>query len=286
MVYAIVTIYNPSMDSIKNLEEIKEHVDRLIVCDNSNEPCKSKICFEIEYYHKNKNLGLSQAFNIPLKRNDLRWNLDDYIVFFDQDSKIDAGYIKRLVSEYEKCSRDGINIGCLGPVFYNSSNDRIEKTHDGYEVTPGIFEAKRIITSSMICKYDVLQKVGFWNEDIFLDLADWDLCWRIRKAGYKCLMTENIILYHSVGISEKKIGLLRLRVGNPIREYYQIRDSLYLAQKKYTPFRYKIRFMLMILVRSPIHVFFYDERRQRFHFIMRGIYDFIVGKHGEYKDTW
>lgn len=285
MIYAIATIYNPSKENIKNLEEIKSQVDCLIVCDNSNKSYKSEISFGIKYYHENRNLGLSQAFNVPLKSKEFKWNSDDYIIFFDQDSTIDAGYIKRIVCEYEKCSHHDIKIGCLGPVFYNSSNNRIEKTHDGYEMLPGVFETKRIITSSMICKYNVLQEVGFWNEGVFLDMADWDLCWRMQEAGYKCLMTENVTLHHSIGITEKKIGLLHLRVGNPIREYYEIRDCLYLAQKKYTPFQYKIRFLLMIFVRSPIHVFFYNERRKRFHYIIRGIYDFFLGKHGEYIDA-
>ena len=48
-------------------------------------------------------------------------------------------------------------------------------------------------------KYCVLQKINFWNEDIFLDFADYDLCWRLNKNGLYSFITNNVTLEHCLG---------------------------------------------------------------------------------------
>ena len=138
-----------------------------------------------------------------------------------------------------------------------------------------IYEVSSIITSSMLCKYGSLKSINFWNEDIFLDMADWDLCWRFIEAGKKCCMTDIVVLNHSVGVGEKKIGLIRLRVGQPIREYYQTRDCLKLILKKYTPLKFKMRFILQVTLRPLLHICFLNDPRERMRYIVWGYRDFI-----------
>lgn len=233
-------------------------------------------------HNKNENLGLGAAFNVALKNDTYGWKDDDLIIFFDQDSQIGEGYIQALQDEYRKIETLIPNLGCLGPVFYNTSNGRTERPRQKKNITDETYEVSNTITSSLMMRYGNLKRIDFWNEKVFLDLADWDLCWRMQKAGMVCCMTEKVVLHHSVGNGEKKVGPIKLRVGQPFREYYQTRDALYLLQENYVPLKMRLRLIANVTIRPVVHYLMLDDKKSRMKFIRRGINDYKKGVHGEY----
>ena len=142
-----------------------------------------------------------------------------------------------------------------------------------------------VITSSMLCKYGILRKVGFWNQDVFLDLADWDLCWRLKENGYYSIKTDAVILNHTLGEGDYRKGIIRIRYGASIREYYQVRDGLYLIHRRYTPVKNKIRFACGIAFRLLVHTRVLNEKKERKKFIRRGLIDYKEKITGIYKEV-
>lgn len=289
MTYALITVYHPTVDIVDHVRIIASQVDTVFICDNSpmsNERLFNRIATgNIQYKGFQKNLGLSCAFNRILKDTQIPWGENDYVFFFDQDSVIAEEHISKMVSVYELLCAKGIRVGCLGPAYFNTSNNTLEVPKAKKKLLDKVYSVSSIITSSMLCTYGNLRSVDFFNERLFLDMVDWDLCWRLQKAGLICCMAESVIFRHSVGSGQKKIGPVKLRVGQPFREYYQIRDCLYLFNKSYTPIKYKIRFLAMIFVRSPLHVLFLDHRSQRLKYILRGFVDFIRRAEGPLENT-
>ena len=278
MIRAIITAYHPSASAGLNAEAIAKQVDEVIVCDNS--PQSNAALFEkVHYVWFGENRGLSGAFNAVLKDPNIPWRDENMVIFFDQDSSVQEGHIANLVAEFKRIK----GIGCLGPVYFNTSSGLVERPKSRTPVTKDSYAVAGLITSSMLTTYGNLRKVGFWNEEVFLDMADWELCWRMNAIGLPCCMTEVTTLNHSVGSGEKKIGPIRLRVGSAFREYYQIRDGLYLLGKRYTPLKFKLRILLMLFLRSPLHILFLDQKRARARYIARGIGDFFRGVRGELK---
>lgn len=283
-IYALVTLYNPSEKEFNNCRVLSNQVDMVILCDNSQESHETAFQDEenIVYITKNKNLGLGAAFNVALKDDTYGWKDDDLIIFFDQDSQIGEGYIQALQDEYQKIGTLIPNLGCLGPVFYNTSNGRTERPRQKKNITDETYEVSNTITSSLMMRYGNLKRIDFWNEKVFLDLADWDLCWRMQKASMVCCMTEKVVLHHSVGNGEKKVGPIKLRVGQPFREYYQTRDALYLLQENYVPLKMRLRLIANVTIRPVVHYLMLDDKKSRMKFIRRGINDYKKGVRGEY----
>lgn len=286
MIYALITVFHPSEQVKNNINMIANQVDVTIICDNS--PESNRVLFaplieahNMHYLFFGENLGLSRAFNRALLDTQYGWQDNDYLFFFDQDSAIGEDHIETLISTYTRV-REKCKVGCLGPVYFNTSSGRVEMPKKKRMISEKTYVVSSIITSSMLCCYGDLREIGFWNEAVFLDMADWDLCWRMQSLGKVCCLTDAAVLRHSVGMGEKKIGPFHLRVGAPIREYYQIRDCMYLLKKEYTPLKYRIRFLAMLLIRSPLHVFFLDHRKARMEYILRGVKDFYRGVHGEF----
>ena len=282
--HALVTLYNPSEKEFNNCRILSQQVDTVILCDNSQESHETVFQNEknIIYITKNENLGLGAAFNVALKNDTYGWKDDDLIIFFDQDSQIGEDYIQALQDEYRKIETLIPNLGCLGPVFYNTSNGRTERPRLKKNITDETYEVSNTITSSLMMRYGNLRRIDFWNEKVFLDLADWDLCWRMQKAGMVCCMTEKVVLHHSVGNGEKKVGPIKLRVGQPFREYYQTRDALYLLQENYVPLKMRLRLIANVTIRPGVHYLMLDDKKSRMKFIRRGINDYKKGVHGEY----
>lgn len=282
--HALVTLYNPSEKEFNNCRILSQQVDTVILCDNSQESHETVFQNEknIIYITKNENLGLGAAFNVALKNDTYGWKDDDLIIFFDQDSQIGEGYIQALQDEYRKIETLIPNLGCLGPVFYNTSNGRTERPRQKKNITDETYEVSNTITFSLMMRYGNLKRIDFWNEKVFLDLADWDLCWRMQKAGMVCCMTEKVVLHHSVGNGEKKVGPIKLRVGQPFREYYQTRDALYLLQENYVPLKMRLRLIANVTIRPVVHYLMLDDKKSRMKFIRRGINDYKKGVHGEY----
>lgn len=282
--HALVTLYNPSEKEFNNCRILSQQVDTVILCDNSQESHETVFQNEknIIYITKNENLGLGAAFNVALKNDTYGWKDDDLIIFFDQDSQIGEGYIQALQDEYRKIETLIPNLGCLGPVFYNTSNGRTERPRQKKNITDETYEVSNTITSSLMMRYGNLKRIDFWNEKVFLDLADWDLCWRMQKAGMVCCMTEKVVLHHSVGNGEKKVGPIKLRVGQSFREYYQTRDALYLLQENYVPLKMRLRLIANVTIRPVVHYLMLDDKKSRMKFIRRGINDYKKGVHGEY----
>ena len=283
-IVALVTVYNTDKNVVENLQILSRQVEQVILCDNSmndNAQMLGGVTKSI-YTTQHKNLGLTGAFNSILKDPAYGWKDDDLIIFFDQDSQIGEGYIQALQDEYRKIETLIPNLGCLGPVFYNTSNGRTERPRQKKNITAETYEVRNTITSSLMMRYGNLKRIDFWNEKVFLDLADWDLCWRMQKDGMVCCMTEKVVLHHSVGTCEKKVGPIKLRVGQPFREYYQTRDALYLLQENYVPLKMRLRLIANVTIRPVVHYLMLDDKKSRMKFIRRGINDYKKGVHGEY----
>ena len=178
-VYSLITLYNPDESVVKKSKQIAAQTEKAFLCDNSNRNNSALFqCIENAAYMANmKNLGLPGAFNKILRDPKLSWHEDDIIIFFDQDSEIKEGYIERLIFGFKVAEKEYKNLGCYGPVFFNTSNGTVEIPKIKQELLDGVYKVRNIITSSMVVRYKNLQKIGFWNEKLFLDLADWDLCW-------------------------------------------------------------------------------------------------------------
>ncbi len=279
-VVSIVTWYNPVEENISNAKSIAMQSDIIVICDNSIHDNSDSIqeIRNCKYFANNMNLGLSRAFNRVLQDTSMNWQEDDFIIFFDQDSKIPQGHIEKLIQEYQVIDKKDEPIGCIGPVYFDVNERKVEIPTIREYLNDKTFKCSSIITTSMLCKYGRVRNVGYWNEGIFLDMADWDLCWRFMRQGYSVCMTNVSMIKHAVGHGQKKVGCFKLHKWAPFREYYQTRDCLKLLGKNYVPLKYKIRFIVMLTVRPIFHWLFLPNGMKRIQYVMKGIVDFFKGK--------
>lgn len=276
---AIVTLYFLDENVKKNILQLSNYVDKVVLLDNTPDSDNSALFSGIdktEYIAYKKNLGLSKAFNRYLKT--LSENC--YIIFFDQDSFCPENLVEQLKNDYQICCKKLGRKGIIGPSYFEKNANRLMIPKQKKLVEKGIYEVKSIITSGMFTELDVIKSAGFWNDEIFLDMADWDFCWRVIKSGFFCCFSTNVVLSHSLGKSVHHIAGIEIEEWASFRVYYQTRDCLYLLKKKYVPFKFKIRFILMLTVRPILYLILFPDKKRRFHYFIKGIKDFRRKIHG------
>ncbi len=85
-------------------------------------------------------------------------------------------------------------------------------------------EVESVLCAGVVLRQDVFRQVGFFDEDYFLFLDDSDICFRLKRAGWKCFYLPHLKMYHFGGGGTKT----KSRAGSVI-EYYR---SLYKFFKK------------------------------------------------------
>ena len=280
-IIGIVTLYHPQKKHIDNICKMSEQVDVLFVADNSLVSCGEiiKNNNKIVYCFNTENKGLSGAFNCVFDKFKLCFSDNDMIIFFDQDTVIPAKHVEKLVNEYY-CLAKTESVGALGPVYIDEKTNLEKLPNTKVYVNENTLKVGTIITSSMLCEYKKLKKIGFWNENVFLDMADWDLCWRLRAIGQSCYLTCVSPIYHSVGENNITIGGKEIITWKPFRYYYQIRDGAYLIKQRYVPIEEKINITLNFIIRYVFSILFTRNRRLLVHYALKGFVDFCKGYTG------
>lgn len=284
---ALVTLYNPDEKIFERIKLLSKQVSKVVLLDNSpvfNDKDDFSFIENCVYHFFEKNLGLSAAFNWALKNFDFIKS-SDFILFFDQDSCVSENLVSTLVNDFTNLSKSQ-KIGFLGPVYFDSTRNELSGiTKRSKKITENIYEVSEIITSAMITTYEVLECIGFWNESIFLDYADFELCWRGKKYGFKTFITKNTVLNHSLGAGLLKCRLLKMsfNYSSAFREYYQSRAAVKLLKRSYVPANWKRNFIFNLTVRIFIYLIHLPQKINRLKYFWLGILHGLFNKSGELK---
>jgi GT2 family glycosyltransferase len=86
----------------------------------------------------------------------------------------------------------------------------------------------------------LFHSIGGFDERYFAHYEEIDLCWRMRKAGYKILYSASTHIYH--------LGGGTLQYGNPQKTYLNFRNSLLTLYKNSRPRRRTLKVLLRLLL--------------------------------------
>ena len=225
----VVILYHPDIQLLsENIKTYVQGVKQLYVYDNSEtktpgiEEALSKLHPSIQYYYFNANEGIAKRLNRAVE--DAAKNNYDYLLTMDQDSSFKEGDFEKYKLQIQSAAYTNVaqfGVNC-------QPNLTIPKEQPE--------EALTLITSGSILNVSLIERVGVFNEDLFIDFVDAEFSYRVIQNGHINLMFSNIILNHTLGklIEGRSLANFKktLRITHsPIRVYYIIRNGLYLLFK-------------------------------------------------------
>lgn len=220
MIGAVVVLYNPKIEEIKNINTYLKNVDYVVAIDNSsddNYQLVESVVFDkkkIQYYSEQKNLGLCKALNTGI--DILRTKGYKWAILFDADSKIGSD----IVSVYEKARQDydEENVAIFTPVhlFDRSKN----KMYMGYK------SIDWSMTSGWCVNIEIFEKQRGFLEELFVDGLDMDYCFKTLENGYKVIECGEAIIYHHPA-ETREVLCFRYGIASPYRYYMQARQLIW-----------------------------------------------------------
>jgi rhamnosyltransferase len=272
--------YESSPDSFTSLVTDLTIKYKVYVYDNSREGL-SLDNKAIYYYHDAENGGLAKAINHCVDQALI--DKVDRLVYFDQDSHLNVEFIDNLFASFAETLKKFSNLFVLGPQPVMIDGDfypiKLEK-----ELENNYFTATEIITSGMVFKPALVKELGDFDEDLFLDMIDFDICWRARAAGMVVMVDRSIKMVHEVGQGTIKTPFKILPISSPIRNYYQLRNILHLVMYKYSYSKIKIFYYLFRRTANIfINLIFADKKLLRLKYNYLGMRDAFKKNMGKAK---
>lgn len=180
---------------------------------------------EIEYILSSDNIGHGAGIALGLKRLNNREIKPKYVVFLEDDSIPQYGYLNFLIQSIKKStfsmiSSGGYRVGLGSRANLNPREGEI------LEADFGLFDGA-------IAKFEDLMRVGYPVEDWFMMFDDFEYCYRIRKAGFQIGIIHNPhveILHEGWGGGNTQSHLWRT--------YYQSRNFILFVRRHFSWFNF------------------------------------------------
>lgn len=286
---AICVTYNPDSETLwQAILACAQQVARVYVIDNGSTAAIEPLLagFEnVEGVIIGKNRGIATAINIGIKRARIAGY--SYVLLLDQDSVSP----KNMVNQYQIVLKDllakGQPVAAIGPRYKNTRTGQIsnfvrfkwfrnscESGTEASLVVPTDF----LISSGSFYPIDIFEKVGLFDEGLFIDHVDTEWCLRAASLGFKLLGVRDIVMEHSLGEGGVRFWLLRWRtqpMHKPFRLYYIARNSILLYQMKHVPLKWISGDMLRLVRLLFMYAIFSSQRAEAISWFFRGVIDGI-----------
>ena len=152
---------------------------------------------------------------------------EEWLLTFDQDSAVTDDFVTRLTSSPAVADP---RVAVVGPMV---RDERSGVLLQGDAAATAVYDVLGVITSGSLCRTRALHQVGV-RSDLFIDYVDWDLCLRLRAAGWRVVVEPSAVMLHSIGAARthRVAGGLKVRASHHSadRQYYRYRNFLLLAR--------------------------------------------------------
>ncbi len=211
-----VSIITVTYNSQNTLPEFLDSVlkslspqDELIIVDNNSKDKTKEILKSIK--HKNlkvifnqENYGYSKGINTGIKASK-----NPYLIFLNPDTVVPQEWIDLILHHF-----DEKNVGGVSPlsdyavsfqhysVYFNelaefeNKNLNIVSNYIKNKAYKKSKNSKLLIGFCFATKREILEKVGYLDENLFLGNDDLEISWRLRENGYSLKIALDTFVHH------------------------------------------------------------------------------------------
>lgn len=264
-----IVLYNPDINRLKeNISSIIVQCGHVYLADNGSENFDDIEALinefgkdKISLIRNKSNLGIAAALNQLCRKAEA--NNYNWLITLDQDSVSPSD----MTEEYLKHT-DEPDTAMLCPLIYDRNKKASLKAYSA-----GAFETDECITSGAMLRLDVWKELKGFDESMFIDGVDFDICHRIKKHGYKIICVSSVVLVHEIGhIEMHKFLVWSVVVKNhsAFRKYYIARNTVYLAGKEHTSL---IKALLQNVKLLLINLLYENDKKKKAERIFKGTFD-------------
>ena len=284
IIAAVIVTWNPLVsDVLACAESLLSQVDTIIYSDNGSDADTKKLLTELQQKHKNivclwngENLGIATALNRGVAcARELK---AEWVMTLDHDSVPEKDMVAKMFAAYQTLSDEEKNTTAIlcpnfmlakGPSYHDARARFIETS----------------ITSGQLVKMKLFEKIGGYEDDLFVECVDHEFCFRAFAHGYRTFLAPDAMLRQRIGHPDVKQLFGKTFVVphySPERYYYQLRNTVVIYKKYYRIVPRWVLKNMPPVVYSLIKVVLYEKQPARkLGLAMLGVFDGLRGKLGK-----
>lgn len=250
----VIVSYNPDRVLEENVRSILSQTGTCLIVDNGSE--KTAFLERVEndrpvhVIRLRENKGIAAALNVGLQ-----YCLDyafPLMLTMDQDTVLNVDAVSEMLDCINHENVDSVGINWDG---------KAEKDEG----------ARFLITSGNLVKTEAAEKIGGYDEKLFIDSVDFDFSLRLTENGYRLLKSAKAGAVHRLG-EQQHSGYV---THSPERYYYIFRNHFYLIgkyRKKHRLFCVKKQ---LALGYDLVKILLFDqEKKAKFAMLAKGYRDY------------
>lgn len=218
---AVVILYNPPDNVLENIGSYQQQAGRLYVVNNG--PALPgdltrvlRTVPHVQLIDTGGNQGIARRLNqvaALAKDEGFQW-----LLTMDQDSRFPDGALQAYL--------DCLTHQTAQDVAMAGVQHQEEKV-DQRTCRP--VDVNQLITSGSFVNLDIFNRVGGFQEALFIDQVDIEYCFRAKLKGFRIVRFDNIFLEHSLGMAHEQRSLKNFKrtsrsLHAPGRLYYMVRN--------------------------------------------------------------
>ncbi|GGJ35348.1 glycosyltransferase family 2 protein [Deinococcus roseus] len=292
---AVIVTFNPQNPLDDLLGQLLEQCDRVLVVDNASQKDLNLQRFEnhpgLTLIRLSDNFGIAHALNVGFA--ELQKTGTDFVFTFDQDSKIEAGFVQSALEVFGQNTPDTALVApnffdvnsrtyARFTLFENGSMEsfQVSESDIGREIRTSF-----AITSGACIRMTAHQKAGPLRDDYFIDHVDSEYCLRLQKAGFKLLVNPAVCFKHAIGnrTVHRFLGLtFKPNNHSYLRRYYISRNGFHMAKLYREDFPQMQKLNLLRMIHEVGCVVLYETGKlKKLSYIVRGYQDARNNKLGK-----
>lgn len=299
-VAAVIVTYRPEPATlIALIRALSPQVEAIIVADNGGtewleESLPLSPRENVFRVDMQGNQGIGRALNSAIAQ--LQAQGFQWVITFDQDSLPPPNLVNEL---YESAVALDVAGRCaaVGPAFYDGRDSsgrmypfrklrgcRVVKVDPRQRDEPVSCDA--LITSGMLVSVRAWEVSGGFHEGMFVDYTDTEWCFRVRAAGWSVYGIPSAHMCHQLSDGPAKSWLgLTLLTYSAVRHYFYVRNTFYVATRKFTALPYSANLLGGMLIRAAIWLVFEPNRWGTCRAIYHAVVDSASGRLGPPRPT-
>lgn len=252
-----IVLFHPDMDRLRqNIEAIVDQVHEIVLINNGCENLEAVDDIIGEYtnialINNAGNIGVAAALKQIMEYAIIHGY--DWVLTLDQDSVCFPG----LMEAYSRWT----DIPDAG-IFTCNIIDRNFTVDPCFGEGECIKEITQCITSGSLIRVSAYQETDGFDEQMFIDSVDFDICINMRRHGYKIIRANYNGVLHEVGHGRNVKIIFKdyISYNHPAsRQYYMARNHKYLVMKypdEFNLLKEKIR-----EIRSEVIILMYEDHK-------------------------
>ncbi|MFP4289698.1 MAG: glycosyltransferase [Bacteroidales bacterium] len=202
-----------------------------------------------------KNYGFAGGYNKALKNIDA-----EYFVLLNSDILVSGGWIEKIIDFMEKdktvaCCQPKI-LSYYQPQFFEYAGaaggfidylgypfcrgrifDTQEKDNGQYDKPSEVFWASG---ACLFLRSKAFYDVSGFDDDFFAHMEEIDMCWRMKRVGWRVFSCPQSVVFH--------VGGGTLPKNNPYKTFLNFRNSHYMLAKNLNNSRFILFFITRLLL--------------------------------------